>query len=90
MSVDARVSKDLLETLRDGQEGFAKAAEKLADSDTPEIAATFQRFSEQRSTFADELEEKGRQYGDDVEESGSAGAALHRGWISIKDALTGS
>ena len=69
MSVDARVSKDLVETLRDGQEGFAKAAEKLVDSDTPEIAASFQRFSQQRGQFASELEEMGKAYGDDVEES---------------------
>ncbi len=90
MSVDARVSKDLVETLRDGQEGFAKAAEKLVDSDTPEIAATFQRFSQQRSQFASELEEMGKAYGDDVEESSSVTGAVHRGWISVKDALTGS
>src|SRR4051794_4712053 len=90
MSVDARVSKDLVETLRDGEEGFAKAAEKLADSDSPEIAVTFRRFSQQRAQFATELEELAKDYGDDVEESGSATGAVHRGWISVKDALTGS
>jgi uncharacterized protein (TIGR02284 family) len=31
----------------------------------------------------------GHEYGDDVEESGSVAAALHRGWLSLKDALTG-
>ena len=90
MSVDARVSKDLVETLRDGQEGFAKAAEKLADSDAPEIGATFRGYSEQRRQFADELEKLAQSYGDDVDESGSAVGALHRGWISVKDAVTGS
>ena len=90
MSVDARVSKDLVETLRDGQEGFAKAAEKLADSDAPEIGATFRGYSEQRRQFADELEKLGRSYGDDVDDSGSTAGALHRGWISVKDAVTGS
>lgn len=29
-------------------------------------------------------------YGDKVEESGSAAAALHRGWISLRDAINGS
>jgi len=67
MSVDARVSKDLVETLRDGQEGFAKAAEKLADSDAPEIGATFRGYSEQRRQFADELEKLAQSYGDDVD-----------------------
>jgi uncharacterized protein (TIGR02284 family) len=29
-------------------------------------------------------------YGDAIEESGTAAAAVHRGWIALKDALTGS
>jgi uncharacterized protein (TIGR02284 family) len=90
MSVDARVSKDLVETLRDGQAGFAKAAERLTESESPDLAATFQRFSDQRAQFAAELEQMGHEYGDDVEESGSVAGAVHRGWLSVKDALTGS
>ena len=90
MSVDSRVSKDLVQTLEDGKDGFAQAAEKLADSDAPELASAFQRYSQQRAQFASELEQLGQSYGDDVEESSSAAGALHRGWISIKDALTGS
>ena len=39
MSVDARVSKDLVETLRDDQAGFAKAAERLTESESPEESA---------------------------------------------------
>ena len=31
----------------------------------------------------------GHDYGDDVDASGSAVAAVHRGWLSLKDALTG-
>ena len=31
----------------------------------------------------------GHEYGDDVDESGSVAATVHRGWISLKDALTG-
>jgi len=90
MSVDARVSKDLVQTLHDGKDGFAHAAERLSDSDAPELASTFQRYSQQRAQFATELEALGQSYGDDVEESSSAASALHRGWISVKDALTGS
>jgi uncharacterized protein (TIGR02284 family) len=29
-------------------------------------------------------------YGDKITESGSAAAALHRGWMALKDALSGS
>jgi uncharacterized protein (TIGR02284 family) len=31
----------------------------------------------------------GHEYHEDVDESGSAAAVLHRGWILLKDALTG-
>jgi uncharacterized protein (TIGR02284 family) len=89
MSDDEKVAKDLVETLKDGERGFAAASEKLRDSDRAEWATTLQRLSEQRAGFRREIVELGHAYGDDVDESGSAAAALHRGWISLKDALTG-
>ena len=89
MSDDAKVAKELVETLKDGERGFASAAEKLRDSDRAEWATTLQRLSEQRAGFRSEIVAMGHEYGDDVDESGSAAAALHRGWISLKDALTG-
>ena len=61
----------------------------MRDSDRSEWAATLQRFSEQRAGFRREIVELGHDYNDDVDESGSATAALHRGWIALKDALTG-
>ena len=67
MSTDKAVTKDLMETLADGQEGFSQGASKLNDS-YPEIARTFQRFSSQRATFYSELEGMAKAYGDDVEE----------------------
>jgi uncharacterized protein (TIGR02284 family) len=89
MSDDEKVAKDLVETLKDGERGFAAAAEKLQDGDRPEWAVTLQRLSEQRAGFRSEIVSLGHAYGDDVDESGSAAAAMHRGWISLKDALTG-
>lgn len=89
MSADEKVAKDLVETLKDGERGFAAAAEKLNDSDRPEWATVLQRLSEQRAGFRREIVALGHEYGDDVDASGSAAAALHRGWISLKDALTG-
>ncbi len=29
-------------------------------------------------------------YGDDIDESGSVAAAIHRGWMSLKDAIAGN
>ena len=89
MSDDAKVAKDLVETLKDGERGFAAAAEKLRDSDRAQWATTLDRLAEQRIGFRREIVAMGHDYGDDVDESGSAAAALHRGWISLKDALTG-
>ena len=89
MSDDEKVAKDLVETLKDGERGFAAAAEKVRDSDRAEWATTLQRLSEQRAGFRREIVEMGHEYGDDVDESGSVAATLHRGWISLKDALTG-
>lgn len=89
MSADEKVAKELVETLKDGERGYASSAEKLRDSDRAEWAATMQRLSEQRAGFRREIVEMGHEYGDDVDKSGSATAAVHRGWIALKDALTG-
>lgn len=89
MSEDKQVAKELVETLRDGERGFATAAEKLRDSDRAEWAATLERLSQQRAGFRREIVDLGHAYDDDVDTSGTAAAALHRGWIALKDAVTG-
>ncbi|MFM6848965.1 MAG: ferritin-like domain-containing protein [Terrabacter sp.] len=89
MSDDAKAAKELVETLKDGERGFASAADKLRNDDRPEWATTLQRLSEQRAGFHREIVAMGHEYGDEVDSSGTATAALHRGWIALKDALTG-
>ena len=90
VSTDAKVTNELIETLQDGEEGFAKLADKLDDSDSPELVSSMRGLSQQRADFRVELEELAEGYGDDIEASGSTAAAIHRGWIGLKDALTGS
>ncbi len=89
MSADEKTAKDLVETLKDGQKGFAASAEKLADSEVARWADTMRRLEQQRVQFAQEIVAMGHDYGDDVDEGGSALAAAHRGWLSLKDALAG-
>ena len=89
MSDDEKAAKELVETLKDGEKGYAEAAEKLGDSDRAAWAETLRRLSQQRATFHREIVALGHEYGDDVDESGTIAAAAHRGWISLKDALTG-
>jgi uncharacterized protein (TIGR02284 family) len=86
---DKAVAKELVETLKDGENGYSSAADKVRDGDHAAWATTLQRFAEQRADFRREIVELGEDYGDDVDESGTATAALHRGWIALKDALTG-
>lgn len=90
MSVDQSTTQDLVKIAEDGREGYAKGAAELTDSDRPELATTFTRFSEQRGAFSAELKALAAKYGDAVEDKGSAAAALHRGWMAVRDAVTGS
>ena len=90
MSVDQSATQDLVKIAEDGKEGYAKGAEELANSDRPELATTFTRFSEQRASFSAELQSLADKYGDSVKATGSPAAALHRGWMAIRDAVTGS
>jgi len=90
MSTDEQVRKNLIEVLEDGKKGFAEAADKLAESNRMDLVAKFRDYSEQRGEFASELRNMAGSDDDSLTESGSAGAALHRGWMAIKDALTGS
>ncbi len=89
MSDDKKAAKDLVTTLKDGHKGFGEAAEKLTESNRPEWAQTMNRFAQQRGLFAQEIVDLGHAYGDDVDESGSAAAAAHRGWLALKDAVNG-
>lgn len=88
-STDEKVTKDLIETLEDGKAGFTKAAERLAESDRADLAPRFHEFADQRGRFADELRQLAAEYGDPIDEEGSLAGSLHRGWMTLKDALTG-
>lgn len=88
-STDEKVTQDLIETLEDGKTGFTKAADKLVDSDRPDLAGRFREFADQRARLADELRRLAAQYGDHIDEDGSLAGALHRGWMAIKDAVAG-
>lgn len=76
----------LIQTCRDGQEGFKVAAEGIERS---ELKTVFYEFSQQRADFVGVLQELVRSLGGDPENSGSVSAAVHRGWIDIKSLVTG-
>jgi uncharacterized protein (TIGR02284 family) len=76
----------LIETLKDGQEGFRQASEAVKDS---QLKSLFNELSLQRSKFAGELQNQVVQLGEsDPEKSSSTAGAMHRAWINIKSAIT--
>jgi uncharacterized protein (TIGR02284 family) len=76
----------LIETCKDGQEGFKDAAEAVKDG---ELKTLFFEYSQQRAQFSAVLMELVRELGGDPAESGSTAGAIHRGWIDLKSAITG-
>ncbi|HEV2762351.1 MAG TPA: PA2169 family four-helix-bundle protein [Pyrinomonadaceae bacterium] len=76
----------LIETCRDGQKGFQQAADGV---NSGELKQLFLEISRQRASFLGELQDEVRRLGGDPEQTGSVAAALHRGWMDIKSAVTG-
>ena len=76
----------LIETLKDGQEGFKQAAEAVKD---PQLKSLFSEYSQQRSRFANELQAQARSFGEsEPEKTSSTAGAMHRAWINLKSAIT--
>lgn len=76
----------LIETCKDGQEGFKQAAEGVTRSD---VKTLFYELGQQRAKYAGELQALVRELGGDPETSSSTVGALHRSWINIKSLVTG-
>src|SRR5947208_9198374 len=73
---------DLIETLKDGQEGFRQAAEAVNDS---QLKTLFSEYSLQRSRFAGELQNEVINLGESKpEDSSSTAGAMHHAWINLK------
>jgi uncharacterized protein (TIGR02284 family) len=78
---------DLVEVCQDGERGYLTAAGDVGNS---ELASIFRHYAEQRVKFAKELRAEIVRLGATAAERGTVSGALHRGWINVKAALTGS
>ena len=76
----------LIETLKDGEEGFKQAADGVVDL---QLKSLFNEYSRQRARFANALQTQAQSLGESKpERSSSAEGALHRAWINLKSAVT--
>jgi uncharacterized protein (TIGR02284 family) len=76
----------LIETLKDGQEGFRQASAAVKDS---KLKSLFSEYSLQRAKFAGELQNEAISLGDhNPENTSSAAGAMHRAWMNLKSAIT--
>lgn len=81
------VVEHLARTAEDGARGFEQAAEHIGD---PAIGLLFRELGMERRRFAEQLRAiLSTDYREFVPEKGTVKGALHRGWIAVKDALTG-
>jgi len=77
----------LIQTCRDGQEGFLTAAENIQGT---ELKKLFNECSLQRAKFTGELQSVAHGLGDsNPETSSSVAGTLHRGWINLETAIGG-
>ena len=83
---EREVLNQLIETCKDGERGFLYATNYVND---PLVKALFTEIASQRERFAADLLPHAQRLGGANESDGTTTAALHRGWMTIKDALTG-
>ena len=76
---------ELIETSKDGEQGFLKAAR---DTKTSELSTLFTRCAQRCAEGARELQALVRKLGGDPDQSGSVAGAMHRGWVSVKEAVS--
>lgn len=77
----------LIQTCRDGQEGYLTAAENVQGD---ELKRIFNEYSLQRAKFTGELQSAAHSLGEsNPENASSLSGTLHRGWINLKTAIAG-
>jgi len=77
---------DLIETCKDGEQGFRTCAEDIKNS---EMKSFFVDRAQKCAEAAAELQQEVRALGGSPETSSSVSGALHRRWVDIKGLVTG-
>ncbi len=79
---------DLIETSRDGEEGFRTCAEDANDRN-PQLKAMLVARQQECSAAVQELENLVRAHGGDPAKHSSVAGSMHRAWVDVKTAITG-
>jgi uncharacterized protein (TIGR02284 family) len=80
------VLNNLIQTCKDGEQGFRTAAENLKNQQTK---ALFSGYAQERAEMAQELQAEVRAHGGAPESTGSIAGSTHRGWMNLKAAVAG-
>jgi uncharacterized protein (TIGR02284 family) len=80
------VLNGLIETCKDGENGFRKAAADVKESS---LQALFSKYSTQRASYAQELQQLVSGLGEKPATEEHLSAKLHRGWIGLKESVVG-
>ncbi len=79
------VLNDLIEVSKDREYGFNECAEH---AESPQSKTTMSARARDCASGAAELQRLVANYGGKAETGGSAAGAMHRGWVSVRSALT--
>ena len=79
------VLNSMIETSRDGEQGFRTCAENAQSS---QLKTFFLEGAQRCQQAVSELQQYVTQYGGSVETSGTVAGAVHRGWVNLKSALS--
>lgn len=79
----------LVTILNDGKKGYESAAET---TNSLELKAVFGKYALERAAYATELKAHIKQHGSNEDDNDTGGilGAIHRGWIDVKQAVTGN
>jgi len=77
---------DLIETCKDGEEGFRTCAEDIRRAD---LKPVFERAAQRCADAAQELQREVQRLGGKPEREGSLSGSAHRRWVDVKSAIMG-
>lgn len=83
---DISTLNSLIKTTIDSINGYQESADAV---ENPRFREMFQELARDRQQVVPKLQAEVSRLGGNPEDDGSAAAAMHRGWVDLKSAITG-